>query len=96
MDRRPKSGIIAARAIGLASGKPPCLQVDKRASRSGLGAYKHIVILKSGCKQALSCHVRTNANPDGVQAQVPAGKTVEVITHVASPASDFQVQVTCK
>lgn len=87
--------LVTGPTMGLAK-KPPCLEVDKRVVRTGLGAFKHIVILKSGCKEALSCHVRTNANPEGVQAQVPAGKTVELLTHTASPASDFQVQVDCK
>ena len=87
--------LVTGPTVGLAK-KPKCLEVDKRVVRSGLGAFKHIVILKSGCKDALSCHVRTNANPEGVQARVPAGKTVELITHTASPAADFEVQVDCK
>ncbi len=73
---------------------PSCISWAASTRYRGIG-YDHLVTLHSRCEQTADCDVWTNVNPDKQQAEVPPGQSVEVVTFVASPSSQFQAHVAC-
>lgn len=74
---------------------PACITVSTEVRYANYG-YDHIVRIASDCKQPAACVIRTNVNPDAIDARVEAGKTIEVVTFRGSPASEFEADVRCK
>lgn len=93
--------LAAATSSAADAGAPPpspipaCIAI-KTESRYVPYGYNHVVIATSGCTKAASCTVTTDVNPEPVAFQVPAGKTVEVLTFTASPSQTFTAKVACK
>jgi len=73
---------------------PSCISWSASTRYRGIG-YDHLVTLTSRCEPVVDCEIWTNVNPDKQRAEVPPGETVEVVTFVASPASEFQAHVAC-
>jgi hypothetical protein len=71
-----------------------CVDVKTEASFASVG-FDHIVTLTSGCKQAMTCTVSTNVNPDPTTVQLAVGATESVVTWRGSPAREFSADVTC-
>jgi hypothetical protein len=88
--------ISTARADDSAKAKKPggCVDVKTEASFASVG-YDQIVTLTSGCKQAMTCTVTTNVNPDPATVQLAVGATESVVTWRGSPAREFSANVTC-
>ena len=78
--------------------KPPaattCVEVRTSAPYRGYG-YDHIVELRNGCTRTVTCHVKTDVNPEPVDQEIPAGETREVVTFVGSPSAVFVPKVDC-
>ncbi|MDD9936401.1 MAG: hypothetical protein OXT09_22505 [Myxococcales bacterium] len=93
--------VAAARAQSLDDGergKPdagPCVKSSAHSRYSGYG-YDHLVTLENGCKTDMHCRVTTNANPKGVEIDVPKGEERTVITFRGSPAREFDHDAECK
>lgn len=75
---------------------PPssCVTYQGRV-RYSLG-YDHLVDVKNGCTQAVSCAVTTNVNPEPITVHLQPTAATTVVTFIGSPAREFQPQVTCK
>lgn len=78
----------------LAQQQPECIRFEGYA-RWGADAYNHIVRVENACTRAATCNVSTNVNPQVQVVRVPAGQTVEVVTFIGSPASQFTPNVSC-
>jgi len=73
-----------------------CTQVSASVISEAYG-YKHVVSLRNGCERAVECQVWTDVDPtprNVLRAQ--KGETVEIITRIGSPASDFKALKECK
>lgn len=77
------------------AGAAPCVKYWGEARPTGYG-YRHVVVLKSGCKKAQTCDVSTDVNPEVQTVPVAPGETKEVVTFLESPASGFTPRVSCK
>jgi hypothetical protein len=71
-----------------------CVDVRTDASFASVG-YDHIVTLKSACKKAVVCSVRTNVNPEAAQLKLDPGEEKSVVTWRGSPAREFTADVSC-
>jgi hypothetical protein len=76
------------------SGKAGCVDYHGSAPYKGFG-YDHVVTLKSGCKVAMLCSVKTDVNPEAVSVQLAPGEETSVTTWHGSPAYAFTPYVTC-
>ena len=71
-----------------------CIELKTRTSQGPTG-HNHLVRLTNRCDQSMRCKVTTNANPKGVNVNVPAKGSIEVNTFLNSPASSFQAKAEC-
>jgi hypothetical protein len=76
------------------SGKAGCVEYHGSAPYAGLG-YDHIVTLKSACKVAMVCSVKTDVNPNATVVELAPGAETSVTTWRGSPAYAFTPYVTC-
>ncbi|MDB4941058.1 MAG: hypothetical protein JWP97_592 [Labilithrix sp.] len=88
------TGPAAAEDAG-APALPACVRVEAQARYVPYG-YNHVVIVTNGCTKDASCTVSTDVNPQPQLAEVPRGKTAELVTFSASPSQAFVPKVTCK
>lgn len=72
-----------------------CVEVSTEAPYVPYG-YNHIVVLQNTCEKPMHCQVSTDVNPKVQEVDVPAKKTVKVLTFQGSPARVFTPDVTCK
>lgn len=87
---------VLAPAAALAQGSlPECVRVEAIV-RWGADAYNHFVRLENGCDRRARCRVATDVSPEVQTVEVPAGRSVEVITFRGSPASEFTPRVSCE
>jgi hypothetical protein len=73
-----------------------CTQVSASVVSEAYG-YKHVVSLRNGCERPVECQVWTDVDPtprNVLRAQ--KGETVEIVTRIGSPASDFKALKECK
>ena len=77
------------------AGVAPCWSHSQESRPTGYG-YRHVVIIRNGCKKVMSCDVSTDVNPDVQNVSVAAGETREVVTFVEAPGSGFTAKVQCK
>lgn len=87
-------------SCGLAEGadNPPpavsCVQVQTEA-RPRNYAYDHLVTLRNGCKKAVTCAVKTDANPQPIAVELEVGEEKTVLTFTGSPARELRADVRC-
>lgn len=72
-----------------------CVDVSTEARFASIG-YDHLVTLKSDCKKAVKCQVRTNVTSDPVGVDLAPAAEETVVTWRGSPAREFTPDVTCK
>jgi len=77
------------------AGVAVCWSYSQEARPTGYG-YRHVVIVRNGCKKTMSCDVSTDVNPDVTNVSVPAGETREVVTFLEAPGAGFTAKVSCK
>jgi hypothetical protein len=87
--------VVKADAPKPAPGAGACVQVETETRYRNYG-YDHIVVLRSACKRAASCTVKTDANPEPQTVEVAVGETKRVQTFSGSPARTFRADVSCK
>lgn len=92
------TAVLAVAAI--AGAAPPdagatCLAWWQESRPTGYG-YRHVVVIKNGCKKPATCKVSTDVNPEVQTVAVPAGATVDVVTFLEAPAPAFVPTVSCK
>jgi len=92
------TGLVCS--AGLLGGAPAVAQEDRCFEATNEARYKpygydHYVIIRNGCLHDLVCSVSTNVNPGPIEAAVPEGATVEVLTYQRSPSQTFTSTVTC-
>jgi len=94
----PLRSALVNDAQGLDTPSPPtpitCVTYQGRV-RYSLG-YDHLVDVKNGCTQSVSCAVSTNVNPEPITVNLKPEEATTVVTFIGSPAREFQPQVTCK
>jgi hypothetical protein len=59
--------------------------------------YKHVVSLRNGCERPVECQVWTDVDPtprNVLRAQ--KGETIQIVTRIGSPASDFKALKECR
>lgn len=71
-----------------------CVKVQTEASFASVG-YDHLVHLTNNCKQAVTCTVTTNVNPDPATASLGVGESTTLVTWRGSPAREFTVDARC-
>lgn len=71
-----------------------CVDVTTEARFASIG-YDHIVTLKSECKKAVKCQVRTNVTPEPSTVTLAPGAQESIVTWRGSPARVFTPDVTC-
>ena len=71
-----------------------CVEVRGEASFASVG-YDHIVTVTNGCKQAKTCSVKTDVNPDASTLELEPGEAKSVVTWRGSPARVFTPDVKC-
>jgi len=71
-----------------------CVDVTTQARFASIG-YDHIVILKSECKKAVKCQVRTNVTSEPASVTLAPAAEESVVTWRGSPAREFTPDVTC-
>ena len=76
-------------------GKPNCVDVRTEARFRNYG-YDHLVTVRNGCDQALTCDVATDVSPEPSRVTVQAHAEVEVLTFRGSPAREFSAKVECR
>lgn len=91
-------GATLVAALSLA--KPPepgllCIVSWPEARYRNYG-YDHIVHIANQCSTRSICVVSTDVNPNPIEATVPAGEHVEVLTMRGSPAREFTPRVECR
>jgi hypothetical protein len=74
---------------------PSCVDVRAEASFASAG-YDHLVHLTNGCKQRMSCSVKTDVNPDAAMVSLAPGERQTVVTWRGSPARVFKPDVSCQ
>jgi hypothetical protein len=84
-------GLRADAMSGKAAG---CVDFHGDARYLGFG-YNHIVTLKSSCKVAMTCSVKTDVNPEPTSVDIAPGEETSVTTWQGSPARVFTPNVTC-
>ena len=90
-----KSDKDKAGAVSKTSQKPGgCVDVSFEARYAGVG-YDHLVTLKSGCKKAMKCVVRTNVNAEPANVALPQGGEETVVMWRGSPSRAFTPDVSC-
>lgn len=73
-----------------------CTQVSASVVSEAYG-YKHVVSLRNGCARPVECQIWTDVDPTPRNVlRVQKGETVEIITRIGSPASDFKALKECK
>lgn len=72
-----------------------CVDVSSEARFASIG-YDHLVTLKSACKKAVKCQVRTNVTSEPVGVDLAPAAEETVVTWRGSPAREFTPDVTCK
>ena len=87
---KDKSG-VAAKSQQKPGG---CVDVSSEARYAGVG-YDHLVTLKSGCKKAMKCVVRTDVNKEPASVALPQGGEETVVMWRGSPSRTFTPDVTC-
>lgn len=90
---KPKSD-AAAQPKGAPKKVGGCVDVIAEARFAAIG-YDHIVTLKSGCKKAMKCVVRTNVNAEPASVALPPRGEESVVMWRGSPAREFTPDVTC-
>lgn len=71
-----------------------CVKVQTEASFASVG-YDHLVHLTNNCKQAVTCTVTTNVNPEPATAALGVGESKTLITWRGSPAREFTADARC-
>lgn len=71
-----------------------CVDVSSEARYAGIG-YDHLVTLKSGCKKAMKCVVRTDVNKEPASVALPQGGEETVVMWRGSPSRVFTPDVSC-
>jgi hypothetical protein len=84
-------GLRADAMSGKAAG---CVDYHGEARYLGFG-YNHIVTLKSSCKVAMTCSVKTDVNPEASSVDLAPGEETSVTTWAGSPARVFTPNVSC-
>jgi hypothetical protein len=88
---------LAALVSGAAepSPVPACMQFWPEARYRPYG-YDHVVHITSACTVDARCLVSTDVDPEPMRVTVPSQAHIEVITRIASPASEFTPYVVCR
>jgi hypothetical protein len=71
-----------------------CISSWGEARFGGVG-FNHLVHVANRCTASATCAVSTDVEPAPQTVTVPGKETVEVVTHVGSPASQFTPRVSC-
>jgi hypothetical protein len=82
------------RADAMSGKAAGCIDFHGEARYLGFG-YNHIVTLKSACKVAMTCSVKTDVNPEPASVDLAPGEETAVTTWQGSPARVFTPSVTC-
>jgi hypothetical protein len=72
-----------------------CTQVTGSVISEAYG-YKHVVSVRNGCDKPVECQVWTDVDPTRNVVQANPGETVQVITRIGSPASEFKALKECR
>jgi hypothetical protein len=73
-----------------------CTHVSASVVSEAYG-YKHVVSLRNGCERPVECQVWTDVDPtprNVLRAQ--KGETIQIVTRIGSPASDFKALKECR
>jgi hypothetical protein len=89
------AGVLVAAASAADEPSRPCIQAWPE-TRYANYAYDHVVHLQSDCPAPAVCLVSTDVSPTPIEAQLPAGRHVEVLTRRGSPARYFTPSVACR
>ena len=87
--------VITLAADAGAPAMPACIH-HRAESRYVPYGYNHVVVIENGCSKPAACTVSTNVVPQPQNVEVPAGKTAEVLTFMASPSQSFVPSVRCQ
>ncbi len=94
-------GVLLAGGHGTAGdawnqgGQVTCVQWKSEVRYSGYG-YDHLVHLDNQCDHAVTCHVTTDVNPEGVKESLKPKAKATVLTMRGSPAREFKAKVSCQ
>jgi hypothetical protein len=75
--------------------RPTCVDVRTEARYRNYG-YDHLVTIRNGCDQAVSCDVGTDVSPEPTRVSVAAHAEADVLTFRGSPAREFSARVECR
>src|SRR5688572_21811189 len=91
------SSLAVTASAGAAPQEKPseCLRAWFDA-RYGNAGYDHIVRLSSTCSAPVTCQVSSDAAPQSVRVEVPAGQSKEVVILRGSPARQFTPHAECQ
>jgi hypothetical protein len=92
---KDKSAKDKSGAVSKSKQKPGgCVEVSYEARYAGVG-YDHLVTLKSDCKKAMKCVVRTNVNKEPASVALPPRGEESVVMWRGSPSREFTPDVSC-
>jgi hypothetical protein len=90
-----KSDKAKQNVVSKSSQKPGgCVEVSFEARYASIG-YDHLVTLKSACKKAMKCVVRTNVNSEPASVALQQGGEETVVMWRGSPSRAFTPDVSC-
>lgn len=73
-----------------------CTQATPSVISEAFG-YKHVVTLRNGCDKPVECQVWTDVDPTPRHVlRADKGESVEVITRIGSPATEFKAFKECR
>ena len=85
----------SAQPRGAEGQRPSCVAVESEARMRAFG-FDHVVQVRNGCEQALTCRVSSDVNPSPQSVRVERAGTAEVLLWRGSPASTFSPRVDCE
>lgn len=73
-----------------------CTHVSASVISEAYG-YRHVVTLRNACDRPVECQVWTDVDPAPRHAlRAQKGETVQIVTRIGSPASDFKALKECR
>lgn len=87
-------GAAAQPSIEVTGTRPSCVSVSAEARMQAYG-FDHVVAVRNGCAQPVTCSVSTSVNSSPTVVQLGPGASQETLTWRGSPASVFTANVDC-
>ena len=99
---RPAPVLLLAAALAALKGAAAAEEDPAKACISSWGearfggvGFNHVVHVANRCAASATCMVSTDVEPTPQSVTVAGKETIEVVTHLGSPASQFTPHVSC-